>query len=79
MRTFKQFLKESSSSLSQWKNKEPAKYAEHLQKTFGQPDELTSNRAIWYDVDGFKTIHQNGTIQSENSASIDRNEDHRKQ
>jgi hypothetical protein len=57
MKTLKQFLMESvSASLSQWKNKEPAKYAEHLQKFFGRPDELTPNRAVWYDVDGFKRI-----------------------
>lgn len=57
MKTFKQFIKESvGSPLSQWNNTEPAKYVEHLQKFFGKPDELTNNRAVWYDVDGFKRI-----------------------
>lgn len=58
MKTFKQFITEavSSSLLSQWDNQEPAKYAAHLQKFFGKPDELTNKRAIWYDVDGFKRV-----------------------
>jgi hypothetical protein len=57
MKTFKQFMIEATGSLlSQWNNTEPAKYAEHLQKFFGAPDELTPNRAVWYDVDGFKRI-----------------------
>ena len=28
----------------------------HLTKTFGQLDELTGERAVWYGKDGFKRI-----------------------
>lgn len=57
MKTFKQFITEAVDSLlSQWKNKEPAEYTTHLQKFFGRPDELTVNRAVWYNVDGFKRV-----------------------
>jgi len=57
MRTFKQFASKSGNSLlSQWENKEPVEYTEHLKKFFGKPDELTPNRAVWYNVDGFKRI-----------------------
>jgi len=42
--------------LSQWKNQEPVNYTRHLTKFFGKPDELTENRAVWYNVDGFKRI-----------------------
>lgn len=56
MKTFKQYLKESNDVLSKWNNTEPANYVKHLQKFFGEPEELTKYRAIWYDVDGFKRI-----------------------
>jgi hypothetical protein len=39
-----------------WKNDEPVKYAKHLEKFFGKPDELTDHRVVWYDKDGFKRI-----------------------
>lgn len=39
-----------------WDNDEPVKYAKHLEKFFGKPDELTDNRVIWYDKDGFKRV-----------------------
>lgn len=42
--------------LSVWDNDEPVKYAKHLEKFFGKPDELTDNRVVWYDKDGFKRI-----------------------
>jgi hypothetical protein len=48
--------KESSGNLTRWRNKEPANYVKHLQKFFGPPDELTNQRAIWHDKDGFKRI-----------------------
>ena len=32
------------------------KYSKHLTKTFGQLDELTGERAVWYGKDGFKRI-----------------------
>jgi len=47
---------ESADGLSQWQNKEPVKYVKHLSKFFGQPEELTNKRAIWYNKDGFKRI-----------------------
>lgn len=53
MKTFKAFVNDS---YSVWKNEEPVKYAKHLEKTFGKPDELTNSRAIWFGKDGFKRI-----------------------
>jgi hypothetical protein len=49
-------VKEESHTYSKWSNKEPVEYAGYLTKHFGAPDELTENRAIWYDKDGFKRI-----------------------
>jgi hypothetical protein len=56
MITFKQYIYENKSILSQWNNTEPAKYVQHLQKFFGAPDELSKYRAVWNDVDGFKRV-----------------------
>ena len=41
---------------SAWDHKEPVAYAEHLAKTFGEPDEHTKEQAVWHNVDGFKRI-----------------------
>jgi hypothetical protein len=41
---------------SQWKNTAPVKYARHLSMFFGQPEELTEKRAVWYNKDGFIRI-----------------------
>ena len=49
-------ISESADVLSQWKNQDPVSYTKHLTKFFGKPDELTENRAVWYNVDGFKRI-----------------------
>lgn len=49
-------LAESSNILDKWENTEPANYVKHLQKFFGEPDELTNKRAIWHNQDGFKRI-----------------------
>ena len=49
-------LSEAKDPLSQWNNQEPVNYTKHLQKTFGNPDELTTERAVWYNKDGFKRI-----------------------
>jgi len=49
-------LTESKNLLSQWRNDEPAAFVKSLTKKLGQPDELTENRAVWYDKDGFKRI-----------------------
>lgn len=60
MKTFQTFFEQVklrvSESYDNWDNEEPAKYAEHLSKFFGTPDELTNKRAIWYNKDGFKRI-----------------------
>lgn len=56
MLTFERFIKESLNVLSQWKNQEPVSYVKHLQKFFGNPDEATPNRVVWYAKDGFKRI-----------------------
>ena len=39
-----------------WEHKEPVKYAKHLQKTFGSPDEITNTQLAWFNKDGFKRI-----------------------
>lgn len=39
-----------------WKNKEPADYAIHLSKFFGQPDSITDEELSWEAKDGFKRI-----------------------
>ena len=44
-------LSEAKDPLSQWKNQEPVNYTKHLQKTFGKPDELTTERAVWHNKD----------------------------
>jgi hypothetical protein len=44
------------STLLAWRNDEPVAFAKSLIKKLGQPDELTDNRAVWYDKDGFKRI-----------------------
>ena len=51
-----EILTESKNPLSQWKNEEPRDYVTDLTKKLGNPDELTSHRAVWYDKDGFKRI-----------------------
>jgi hypothetical protein len=52
----KDILTESSNPLSKWRNDEPVAFVKSLAKKLGQPDELTANRAVWYDQDGFKRI-----------------------
>ena len=52
----KDILLESKNPLAQWKNEESRKFAQHLAQNFGPADELTANRAVWYDRDGFKRI-----------------------
>jgi hypothetical protein len=49
-------LTESKDPLSQWRNDEPVAFVKSLIKKLGKPDELTENRAVWYDQDGFKRI-----------------------
>ena len=49
-------LFESKNNLTQWRNDEPVEFVKSLTKKLGQPDELTANRAVWYDQDGFKRI-----------------------
>jgi hypothetical protein len=56
MKTFKQFFVESEHLLDQWDNDEPKKFAQHLTKKFGPPDESTNQRVVWYNKDGFKRI-----------------------
>ena len=51
-----EILTESKNSLAQWRNEEPVALVKSLTKKLGQPDELTENRAVWYDKDGFKRI-----------------------
>ena len=51
-----QILQEQRASLNAWKNEEPVAFVKSLTKKFGKPDELTDNRAVWYNKDGFKRI-----------------------
>ena len=51
-----QILQEQKASLTAWKNEEPVTFVKSLTKKFGEPDELTDNRAVWYNKDGFKRI-----------------------
>jgi hypothetical protein len=60
MISFSKYLAEAKgktlSSLLSWHNDEPVAFAKSLTKKLGQPDELTDNRAVWYNKDGFKRI-----------------------
>jgi hypothetical protein len=51
-----EILTESKNPLAQWRNEEPVAFVKSLTKQFGTADELTENRAVWYDRDGFKRI-----------------------
>lgn len=51
-----EILQESKNPLAQWRNEEPVAFVKSLTKQFGAADELTANRAVWYDRDGFKRI-----------------------
>ena len=41
---------------AEWDHEYPVEYAEFLGKTFGPPDELTKEQAVWHNKDGFKRI-----------------------
>jgi len=49
-------LLESRNPLTQWNNDEPREFVRQLTKKLGAPTELTAERAVWYDRDGFKRI-----------------------
>lgn len=49
-------LNESQNPTLDWRNDEPKKFVAALTKKLGAPDEITANRAVWYDKDGFKRI-----------------------
>jgi hypothetical protein len=51
-----QIILENRASLTAWKNEEPVAFVKSLAKKLGQSDELTDNRAVWYNKDGFKRI-----------------------
>jgi hypothetical protein len=51
-----EILTESKNLLAEWRNQEPVSFVKNLTKKFGLADELTENRAVWYDRDGFKRI-----------------------
>ena len=52
----KHILNESRNPTLDWRNDEPKKFVAALTKKLGAPDEITENRAVWYDKDGFKRI-----------------------
>ena len=49
-------MNEDNSLYSQWEHEQPVKFAQHLTKTFGKPDELTNKQVVWHNKDGFKRI-----------------------
>lgn len=49
-------LHESKNPTAEWHNDEPKKFVQTLTKKLGAPDEITANRAVWYNQDGFKRI-----------------------
>ncbi len=49
-------LLESPNPLTQWNNEEPANFVRQLTKKLGAAAELTAERAVWYNKDGFKRI-----------------------
>jgi hypothetical protein len=49
-------LLESKNAIAAWRNDEPVELVKSLTKKLGAPAELTNNRAVWYDKDGFKRI-----------------------
>lgn len=51
-----EILSESKNSTADWRNDEPRQLVASLTKKLGAPAELTANRAVWYDKDGFKRI-----------------------
>ena len=53
MRLF-EILQEAS--YDNWDHQESADYSKHLEKTFGEPDEMTDEQTVWHNKDGFKRI-----------------------
>lgn len=51
-----EILSESKNAMAAWRNSEPREFVKTLTKKLGTPAELTENRAVWYDKDGFKRI-----------------------
>ncbi len=51
-----QIISESRNHLLSWNNTEPVAFVKSLTKKLGTPDELTDNRVVWYNKDGFKRI-----------------------
>ena len=41
---------------SSWDHEEPADYSLQLEKTFGEPDEMTDEQTVWQNIDGFKRV-----------------------
>jgi len=41
---------------SSWDHKQPAEYSLHLEKTFGEPDEITDEQTVWHNIDGFNRV-----------------------
>lgn len=58
MKIFKSFLEEANNAsfFKNWENEEPVKFAMSLLQKLGKADELTDNRVVWYNKDGFKRI-----------------------
>jgi len=51
------FSNESTSDkYGNWDHEQPANYSKHLEKTFGEPDEITDEQTVWQNIDGFKRV-----------------------
>ena len=56
LRPFINIIDEAEKGYANWDHEYPVEYSKHLEKTFGAPDELTDEQAVWHHKDGFKRI-----------------------
>ena len=51
---YREIIKEAS--YTAWDHQQSADYSLQLEKTFGEPDEMTNEQTVWHNKDGFKRI-----------------------
>ena len=56
MRLQEIFSEDKQVGYSNWDHDYPVEYSQHLEKTFGAPDEITDEQTVWHNKDGFKRI-----------------------
>ena len=49
-------IEEAEGKYSAWDHDYPVEYSQHLEKTFGEPDEMTDEQTVWQNIDGFKRV-----------------------